>query len=203
MPILRALSGRSHPASAAQVARVTGSGTPAGIRRALERLALHGICHREELGGRALFSLNYHHVLYPAARAALDADEQFKSRLRRELEQWEPRLVSAVLFGSAARGDGGTASDIDLLLIRPDMTARDREHRWNHQVHDLRGQVFAWTGNRLQVIDWTSAAFRRYAMRGELLIGEILRDGITLVGAQPSELMEAHRQRTSGQGRRG
>ena len=74
MPILRALSTRSTPATAAQLERVAGAGTGAGIRRALERLADHGVCVREEAGGRSVYSLNYEHVLYPAVIELLKAD---------------------------------------------------------------------------------------------------------------------------------
>ena len=118
MPILRALESRSQLASAAQVYRVADQGTAAGIQRALDRLAAHSICNREELAGRALYLLNHDHVLYRAVAAVLDAHDAFVRRLRKSLEEWAPAPVAGVLFGSAARRDSEVESDIDLLLIR-------------------------------------------------------------------------------------
>ena len=51
MPILRALSGRSSPVTAAQLSRLAEAGTEAGVLRALERLAAHGVCLSDDVGG--------------------------------------------------------------------------------------------------------------------------------------------------------
>jgi len=190
MPILRALDGRSQPASAAQVLRVAEQGTAAGIRRALDRLSAHGVCFREELGGRALYSLNYDHVLYRAVRATLDANHTFLRDLRKSIAEWTPPPISAVLFGSAARHDGGIASDIDLLLVRPAMSHTELERGWARQVHALRGDVFRWTGNHVQIVDWTESAVRRFAARREALVDEMVGDGITLAGTSLLRLLE-------------
>lgn len=189
MPVLRALDGRSQPASAAQVSRIANIGTPAGVRRALERLSFHGICTQEELGGRTLYSLNYKHVLYPAARHALDASDSFLEHLKSTLSEWKPAPVSGVLFGSAARHDGDVESDIDMLLVRPPMKPSESERSWAPQVHELRAQVRDWTGNHLQVLDWTVEMVHRYATRKEELIGEIAIDGRTLCGTPFRDLL--------------
>lgn len=190
MPILRALGARSQPASAAQIFRVTEQGTAAGIRRALDRLATHGICTREELGGRTLYSLNHEHVLYPSVVKALDANDELLRRLRRDLDGWTPEPMSGVLFGSAARREGTVESDIDLLLIRPTTRASALERKWTARVHELRGEVHRWTGNHLQIVDWTHATLRRHASRQEPLIEGILRDGITLAGTSLAALLD-------------
>ncbi len=190
MPVLRALDGRSLPASAAQIARTVVEGTPAGIRRSLERLSQHGICNREQLGGRSLYSLNYEHVLYQAVRAALEANDLFVKRLRDTLSSWEPHPVAGVLFGSAARRGGDIESDIDVLLIRPKMSSTVRKRSWAPQVHDLRTQVHSWSGNHLQALDWTESSLRRFAARREALIDEIRREGVTLYGRSVSELLK-------------
>jgi len=172
------------------VYRVTDQGTAAGIRRALDRLATHGICVREELGGRALYSFNHDHVLYRAVVAALDADDAFVRRLRKSLEEWAPAPVTGVLFGSAARRDGDIESDIDLLLIRPQISSSSLQRGWARQVHELRTDVFRWTGNHLQIVDWTESALRSHLARGEPLIDEILRDGIAVAGISLAGLLE-------------
>jgi predicted nucleotidyltransferase len=190
MPILRALAGRSTPVTAAQLTRVAGVGTEAGVRRAAERLAAHGVCLTEDVGGRIVYTLNYDHVLYDAVTALLNADRELPRRLKRALAAWEPAPASAVLFGSAARRDGDVGSDVDLLLVRPSQLSQTRKADWVRQVHELRNAVQQWTGNRLQVLDWTSTVLRRNARAREPLVDAILGDGVTVAGAQLTVLLE-------------
>ncbi len=191
MPILRALASRSSPATAAQLTRVGGAGTEAGVRRAIERLAEHGVCLAEEVGGRVVYTLNYDHVLYDVVAALLRTDGALVRRLRRELASWEPRPVSAVIFGSAARGDGDVASDIDVLLIRPTQLPDMRRREWARQVHELRSSVYHWTGNRLQVLDWTALMLRRHERSQQSLVHAVLDEGLTVAGAPLVNLLRA------------
>lgn len=182
LPILRTLAGRSTPATAAQLRRVADVGTEAGVRRALERLAVHGVCTSQEIGGRIVYSLNDDHVLYPAVAALLHANRELPRRLTQALSSWEPAPMTAVLFGSAARHDGDTGSDVDLLLVRLPMTTDLQKRQWDSQVYELREAVHRWTGNRLQVLDWTKPVLRRHAKTGERLIDALLSEGVTVHG---------------------
>jgi predicted nucleotidyltransferase len=190
MPILRALAGRSSPVTAAQLTRIAGIGTEAGVRRAAERLAAHGVCLTQDVGGRVVYTLNYDHVLYDAVAALLEADRELPRRLRSALAGWEPTPASAVLFGSAARRDGDVGSDVDLLLVRPSQLSQTRKAEWVRQIHELRTAVQLWTGNRLQVLDWTTPLLRRHARAREPLVDAILDDGVTVSGANLTMLLE-------------
>jgi DNA-binding transcriptional ArsR family regulator len=191
VPILRALDGRSQPATAAQITRTTEMGTHAGIRRALERLSAHGLCRQEEVGGRTVYSLNYDHVLYQAVRTALDAHRTLVKRIRQDIRMWDPAPKSAMLFGSAARGDGDIESDIDLLLVRPPMTSAMKERIWAPGVHELRRSVRSWAGNPLQVFDWPVSTLQRRARNQRGLVREIERDGLRLTGSPLSTLLQS------------
>ncbi len=192
VPILRALDGRgSKVTPVGQVHRLIDSNVSlAGVRRALDRLAAHGILDKEEIDGRAFYSLNFKHVLYPAVKNMLDASGRFGRELRRTIANWTTEPVSAVLFGSAARRDGDVESDIDLLLVRPTLRTSVRERQWAAQVHELRGDVLCWTGNHAQIIDWSERSLRRARANGENLIDDILRDGITVAGDPLSTLLQ-------------
>lgn len=190
MPILRALAGRSSPASAAQLTRLAEVGTEAGVRRALERLAAHGVCRSEDVGGRVVYTLNFEHLLYDAVAALLDADRELPRRLKNELSEWDPAPVSAVLFGSAGRRDGDVDSDVDLLLIRPPLRTEARKRTWVRQVHELRVAVHRWTGNRLQVLDWSSLLLRRHARSEKLLVESLLADGVLVAGSRLTSLLD-------------
>ncbi|MFM8896339.1 MAG: nucleotidyltransferase domain-containing protein [Actinomycetales bacterium] len=111
-------------------------------------------------------------------------------------------------FGSAARGDGNTRSDIDLLLVHPAFaqeegstgsseriqphgleelegfpSGRDEGlvHRWQEQLDDLRDKVLEWTGNRLQVVDLSDVEFLRACQERQALMRHVERDGIQLM----------------------
>jgi predicted nucleotidyltransferase len=189
MPVLRALSSRASPATAAQLRRAAAAGTEAGVRRALDRLAGQGLLATEEIGGRVVYLLNRDHVLYPAVTALLRAEDELPRRLRGEIPAWIVPPVAAALYGSAARRDGDADSDIDILLVRPaSLGSRERE-LWNDQVYRLRDLVQRWTGNRCQVTDRSVAALRRLSRAREPIVDEWRKDAVSLAGADISQLL--------------
>jgi hypothetical protein len=189
MPLLHALSSRASPATAAQMRRAAAAGTEAGVRRALDRLALHGLVTTEEIGDRIVYLLNRDHVLYPAVTALLLAEGELPRRLRGEISAWQIPPVAAALYGSAARRDGDAGSDIDILLVRPASLGSRECGLWNDQVHRLRGLVQRWTGNRCQVTDRSVAALRRLARAREPIVDEWRKDAVSLAGADISQLL--------------
>ena len=189
MPVLRALSSRASPATAAQLRRAASAGTEAGVRRALDRLARHGLVTTEEIGDRVVYLLNRDHVLYPAATALLRAEDELRRRLRGEISAWQIPPVAAALYGSAARRDGDAGSDIDILLVRPSSLGSRERELWNDQVHRLRGLVQRWTGNRCQLTDRSVAALRRLSRAREPIVDEWRKDALSLAGAEISQLL--------------
>jgi len=189
MPLLRALSSRASPATAAQLRRVAAAGTEAGVRRALDRLARQGLLTTDEIGDRFVFSLNRDHVLYPAVTALLRAEDELPRRLRGEISAWQVPPVAVALYGSAARRDGDADSDIDILLVRPaSLGSRERE-QWDGQVHRLRGLVRRWTGNRCQVTDRSAASLRRLSRAREPIVEEWRTGAVSLGAADISQLL--------------
>lgn len=181
VPVLRALSRRSAPATASQLWRAAGRGTLAGIQRACDRLAEHGLVDADEAAGRVVYTLNPDHLLYGSAMALLTHDGELRRRLAAALRDWEVEPVAAILYGSAAREDGGAGSDIDLLLVRPLLRTRAASV-WARQVERLERDVQRWTGNRLQVVDRTAAQVRRLARDGDPMAESWLSDGVSLHG---------------------
>lgn len=190
VPVLRALVGRSSLTTAAQIWRVSASGTYAGVQRVLERLARHGLCVTDRIGDRTVYRLNRDHLLYPAVIALLSASGELRERIRRALESWNPAPVTAILFGSAARQDGDLDSDIDLLLVYPASTAVVTPDQWEDNVLTLRRDIETWTGNRLQIVERSRSGVLALAAAHEPLLDEVARDGITLMGASLSSIIE-------------
>lgn len=126
---------------------------------------------------------------------------------RHELSTWSVQPLYACVFGSAARRDGDTLSDIDLLLVHQPFpgdvpprrrmpalakqVARSAAHwlaqlseqdaeTWQRQVDDLHEQVLRWTGNPLQAVQISS--YQWAAHQHSSLFAEIARDAIDVTG---------------------
>jgi predicted nucleotidyltransferase len=138
----------------------------------------------------------------------LDLWERFRSELR----SWKVPPLYAAVFGSAARGDGGVDSDIDLLVVhqvfpgekrpksvRSDIrtqvadaagavtlsaTDRDSDKRWESQLADLHDRVERWTGNPLQIVDLSFYEWRHPPQEYQPLLSDVSRDGVELVKAR-------------------
>lgn len=190
MPILHALSSRASPATSAQVRRAAAAGTEAGVRRALDRLAQHGLVIAEEVGDRIVYSLNREHVLSPAVTALLRAGDELVRRLRTAISDWQVPPAAAALYGSAARRDGDEGSDIDLLLVRPARLRPGERDLWVGQVHELRAQVERWTGNRCQVTDRSIESLRRLWRAHEPIFDDWRSEGVSLIGPRIGDLVE-------------
>lgn len=189
MPVLAALAHRGGPVSSSQVHRAAAVGTESGIRRALNRLAESGLVLTHTLGGYTAYQLNADHVLYSSVRALLDASSELQRRLGDEIASWAVPPVTAAVYGSAARGDGGPDSDIDLLLIRPDIVDPDSQP-WVAQTQRLREQVGKWTGNLLQLVDRSLGEVSEIVSSNAPIVHEWRRDAITTAGQDVRSLLE-------------
>lgn len=105
-----------------------------------------------------------------------------EDRIRALVADWTVPPASLVVFGSAARRDGDAASDIDLLLVRPDKVDADDE-MWAGQRHGLAQSVERWTGNSVQVVELSTAEQAKAVRRREPLISQLRADGVVLAGS--------------------
>ena len=71
-----------------------------------------------------------------------------------------------------------TDSDIDLLLIRPDVGDRDR---WDELVAQLTADVTAWTGNDTRVLEFSESEVLRSGGQ-EPVLRDVAAHGLTVAG---------------------
>src|SRR5436190_11378354 len=116
----------------ARLARIS----PAQASRVLPGLVTLGLVQRREAPPSALFSLVDEHVGARAVRALSRAREAVLKELGELAAEINPRPVSTIAFGSFARGEADEASDIDILLVRPD--DGDDDDRWVSAVEEFR-----------------------------------------------------------------
>lgn len=142
----------------------------------------------EEAGNAYLYTLNREHLAAPALELLADIRVELERRLRAEIAEWEIAPAHVSIFGSAARGDGGTRSDIDLFVVRPAGVPED-DPRWRARLERLSQCVHAWTGNHLGLSEVSAANLRRLRRERPPIVEELRRDAMTLAGPAPAELL--------------
>jgi predicted nucleotidyltransferase len=188
--VLIALAGTTRPLTGREVARLARRGAPAAVSVALNRLVEQGLVLREEAGRAFLHRLNRDHLAAPAVLVLAGLRTALLERLRAEIGGWELQPVSAAMFGSAARGDGDTASDIDLLLVRPSQVD-EADELWRTQLSQLADHVHAWTGNHASLVELTEADLPGQIATGPPALEEIQAQAIALAGIPPALLLPA------------
>jgi predicted nucleotidyltransferase len=180
-PVLEVLARTTRPLTGSEIHRIAGVGSPNGIRLALARLADQGVVIAEERARAVFHVANRDHLGWPAIESLANVRHALFERLGGEIQSWDPQPLHASVFGSAARGDGDTRSDIDLLVIRPDGLDED-ESPWAEQVDRLRERIYRWTGNDGQVFQLDRSRLAEYVRAGDPLVGASLRDAVELAG---------------------
>ncbi len=185
--VLVVLAGSNVPRSGREIARRTGR-SKTGVQHVLERLVDQGIVERLSTGNAQLYSLNRDHLLATAVEHMASAHTELIQRLRDTVNSWTTPAVHASLFGSAARGDGDTRSDIDLLIVRPANLDPESES-WRAQVDSLAEDIRRWTGNNAGITDISETDLPRLTEEQPPILAELRRDAIELAGKSPTTLL--------------
>jgi DNA-binding transcriptional ArsR family regulator len=192
MEVLRVLDATTRPLTGREVARLVRAGSQPSVNASLRRLSDEGLVHAAEAGNAYLYTLNREHLAAPAVELLANVRSELNRRLHDEIARWRIAPVHVSIFGSAARCDGDSASDIDLFVVRPREVAED-DSRWRDQLDRLSGHMLAWTGNRVGLSEISEQDVRRLRRERPPVVGELSRDAITVAGPEPSELFGGRR----------
>jgi DNA-binding transcriptional ArsR family regulator len=190
LEVLRVLGGTTRPLTGRDVARLVRSASQPTVNASLRRLTEEGLVLAEQAGNAYLHTLNRRHLAAPAVALLADLRGELERRLRAEIAGWDPAPAHVSVFGSAARGDGDTASDIDLFVVRPARVAAD-DPQWRTQLAQLGEDVFGWTGNHAGIAEVSASDVRRLRRERPPIVAELERDSVTLAGPQPRELLRS------------
>ncbi len=180
------------PLTGRQVARLSPEGSQQGIGKALNRLVEEGVVERSEAGSAALFRLNRGHLAVPAIELLVNLRRELIDRLRHRFEEWEIAPHHASMFGSAARGDGDSRSDIDLFIVRsPGVDAEDS--KWSSQVDELAIDVRRWTGNHPGIAELSVSQLPDLRRRRPPILKDFKEDAITLAGPDVTEIIRGRK----------
>jgi predicted nucleotidyltransferase/DNA-binding MarR family transcriptional regulator len=187
--VLAVLAGTERPLSGREVARIGGQ-PRSTVARVLRRLVEHGVVEAREAGAGAtlLYLLNREHLATEPLEALITLRSRLIARIRDELAMWSLRPFHASLFGSTARGDGNTRSDIDLFLVRPMGVPAD-DPNWREQLDRLTTRIERWTGNRASLADISLDDVARLARERPPVVRELEHEAITLEGPPAHKLL--------------
>jgi predicted nucleotidyltransferase len=139
-------------------------------------------------GAALLYTFNREHLAADPVLALMALRRGLVDRLRSELAGWPLPPLHASLFGSAARGDGATASDIDVFLVRPS-TVEAEDAQWSGQLGHLGDLVVRWTGNHAGIAEVPEEELVRLRRDRPRVVEELERDAVTLVGSAARDLL--------------
>jgi predicted nucleotidyltransferase len=193
-PVLDVLAHTTRPLTGREVARLARRGSERGVRLVLHRLVAHGLVTAQEAGPASLFVLNRDHIAASVVEGLMRLRAELIERIRREIEGWESQPAHVSVFGSAARGDGNTGSDVDLLIVRPDAVPED-DPRWREQLHLLAEKIERWSGNHASLHELSPAQLKAAVRRREPIVASLSEQSIALAGASFADLTSTRPQK--------
>jgi predicted nucleotidyltransferase len=143
------------------------------VQEALKRLAHLGLVDTQTNARAGVHTINEGHYSVAPLRALLDPIAALTDTVRAAVGD---HATGVILFGSIARGEAAIRSDIDLAVI----TAAT----WDGRT-DLEDAIRTRLGNDCDVLVFSLGEFTQLAEAGEPVVGEILTDGVALLGSIP------------------
>lgn len=182
-PVLAVLAGTTVPLTGRRVAELTDPRvSQPRVARILVDLTAAGLVDRIQAGSASLFTLNREHLAARAVEELATLRTRLWAQIAEHAADWTHPPEAIVVYGSTARGDGGTASDVDLLVVRP-ATVDEDEPDWQRNLTALGSAIPRWTGNPCEILDRSRDELLAMAAAGERLLSEIRRDGRAIVGS--------------------
>lgn len=185
--VLQVLARSGLPLTGLQAAGLA-KASPERVRQVLHRLRDHGLVTAERAGSAVLYEANRKHVLWPGISALVSACDGAIFRLKHQIVEVLVELDSSIpttdgmtlaLFGSVARGDAGSASDVDVLLITPDKTPGEHAERVMATIIETVGEA---TGNQCNVLAVSRHRFDEMVRAEDPLVRSFVEDAEVLRG---------------------
>lgn len=149
--------------------------------RLLPELVDLGLVERREVPPSSLFRLVPEHVASRALIALARSTDAVLDEMGRLARALRHPPISVIVFGSFARREAGTGSDIDVVIVRPTEIDED-DDEWVTSVEVWRSAVRRISGNPVQVLE-VSAEEAATKLRGRSPVWtDIGRDGKVVHG---------------------
>ena len=156
----------------------------------LHRLIEHGVVLTTTAGRATLCRYNHEHLAAEALAALVTLRAKLVERLAAEISAWPEPAVHASLYGSGARVDGGSRSDLDILLVRPTQLAAGEE-AWDRQLSDTSARMRLRSGNPVSYVEMTRPELVAADLAGERIVARWRADAVHLAGEPLDRLLRA------------
>jgi predicted nucleotidyltransferase len=180
--LLYALARSEVPVTRRRLAGMAGV-APGNANSILDDLVHSGLCNETAAGRSLMVSLNRKNLAAEQVLALTALRATLINRLRAELKRWKG-LKAAWLFGSVARSDSNEDSDIDIAMVFVDPESEVS----TRNISELQVLLREWTGNEVQIAEYSEAAWARLVLTQNPLVGQIRKDGIALTSSSTSLL---------------
>lgn len=184
--ILAVLAETSGELNLRTIARLSGVSL-AQASRVLPLLAELGMVERREAPPSALFRFVKDNVASRAVLALADARRTVLDELGRAAAEVAPAPVSVIAFGSLARGEADSQSDVDLVVVRSAEIDED-DDAWVVGMERWRERARRLTGNRVEVVTVSEEDIGRLLRGRRPLWRDVAREGIVVFGCALADL---------------
>jgi predicted nucleotidyltransferase len=158
-----------------ELRRLTGLGS-ASLQRELNKLADAGLVRSERVGNLRRFQANPESPVYQELVALTRKALGVEPMLRRALAPLAPKLETAFIYGSVAKGTDTAKSDIDLMLVGKNLLLT--------KVLELLLPLEAQLGRKISPTLLTPAEFKRRKAERDSFVNRVLsQPTVPLIGA--------------------
>ena len=189
--VLHRLSVLAEGTSGRRIHELSGVRSLRTTQRILHEFVAAGLVDVRQIGASNEYVLNRHHVLWGPIEELLATPSRLEAAMAMILsETLQDRGGTAALYGSFARGEAGTDSDVDILVI------------WDDDEHDERAatelldtasrRIEQLTGNHAQLFPLSRKELARLIDRDDPFIDSLRREARQLTpGADLRRLLRA------------
>lgn len=159
--------------------------SPTQTSRVLTDLVHLGVVRRREVPPAALFWLVTGNVTARIVRELERVDDAVITQFRRAARRMRPQPFNMTLFGSFARREADSESDIDVLLVRPHEVDEDT---WGAGVDSWTGEARVISGNPVRILEVGESELgdRLRVPRG--IWSSIVEEGVHVIGTSLNDL---------------
>lgn len=188
--VLAVLARAGKPLTGRAIATLTaGKVGQSRTNQVLSQLADAGIVTKDVQSFGYLYRLNHEHVAAPAIMVLASMRETLMERMANAVTQWDIPAVAVWMFGSAARGEASSSSDIDMVVVRPEQIGAD-DPQWLDQIDDFTIHVSSWSGNEVNLLEFSLREIHEWTDRAEPLMDSLRAEALRVYGAGLDDLLD-------------
>jgi len=149
--------------------------SPMTVKRALDLLVQERLVTREKVKNQILYKANMESSAFRQLKTAYNLGILEEKDITTMIQEKLPGLSSLILYGSHAKGENTSESDIDLLAIAP------KPHNTTALIQELQNRL----GKEVTLKVFTPVEWTAQAKENKAYYMDIITEGITLYGNKP------------------